>query len=119
MDRSFIFFQVSRNGIVNQPFNSSVIGFSKMVFFAFAFVFHDQLKVKLPRLLVSFFFFFSVEIKSDEGYQIEQRITSDNHHPFCYHVVNFIQREPTEINRWVIILDIDLSVYPRYGMGPH
>ena len=45
------FFSVSWNGTVNQHFNFSV----KKIFFAF----HDQLKVYLERLLVSWFFFLS------------------------------------------------------------
>ena len=49
----------------------------------------------------------SVEIKSDDGYQIGRRISSDNHRPILYHAISFIQREPGEIIHWVIVV-----VYP-------
>ena len=39
----------------------------------------------------SFFGLYSVEIKSDDGYQIGRRISSD-----LYHVISFIQWEPEE-----------------------
>ena len=33
----------------------------------------------------------SVEIKSDDGYQIGQGTSSDSHRPILYHVISFIQ----------------------------
>ena len=39
----------------------------------------------------SFFGFPSVEIKSDDGYQIGRGISSDNHRPILYHVISSIQ----------------------------
>ena len=38
----------------------------------------------------SFLCLCSVEIKSDDGYQIGRRISSDNHRPILYHVISFI-----------------------------
>ena len=39
----------------------------------------------------SFLGFPSVEIKSDDGYQIERGISSDIHRPILYHVIIFLQ----------------------------
>ena len=38
----------------------------------------------------SFLGLYSVEIKSDDGYQIGRQISSDNHRPMFYHVISFI-----------------------------
>ena len=46
----------------------------------------------------SCFAFSSVEIKSNDGYQIGRRISSDNDRPDLYHVISFIQPEPAVIN---------------------
>ena len=54
----------------------------------------------------SFLGLYSVKTKSDDWYQIWQRISSDNHRPILNQVVSFIQWEPEEIVRWVIRLDI-------------
>ena len=43
-----------------------------------------------------------VEIKSDDEYQIGRQTSSDNYHPILYHVISFIQREPTEIIQKII-----------------
>ena len=53
----------------------------------------------------SFLGLYSVEIKSDDGYQIRRRISSDNHHLILHHLSSFIQWEPEEIMRWVITAD--------------
>ena len=53
----------------------------------------------------SFLGFPSVEITSDDGYQIGRGISSDNHRPILYHVISFIQWDLAEIIRWVIKLD--------------
>ena len=84
-DRSCILwiFRVFLCRIVNQFLNFSITSFYKK----YSFVFHDQLKVQLERLLVSRPF----EIKSDNVYQIVWRIPSDNHCPIWYHVISFIQ----------------------------
>ena len=47
-----------------------------------------------------------IKIKSDNRYQIWQRIFSDNHCPILYHVISFIPWEPAEINRWVTMIYI-------------
>ena len=68
VDRSCIFcgfFRVSLCEIVNQLFTFSVTGFCKKC----SFVFHDQLKVSLERLLVSWPLF-RRNIKSDGGYRL-------------------------------------------------
>ena len=51
-------------------------------------VFLDQLKVSLNVCL--FLGFPSVGIKSDDGYQIGRRISSDNHRPILHHVISYI-----------------------------
>ena len=79
------FFHVSLCEIVNRLFNISITGFCKKFFF----VFHDRLKFSLNAC--SFLGLSSVEIKSDDGYQIGWQISSDNHRPILYHVISFIQ----------------------------
>ena len=39
----------------------------------------------------SFLGFYSVEIKSHDGYQIGRWISSDNHRPILFHEISFIQ----------------------------
>ena len=39
----------------------------------------------------SFLGLYSVEIKSDDGHQIGQRLSSDNHGPNLHHVIGFMQ----------------------------
>ena len=60
------FLRASLCGTVNQLFNFSVTGSCKK----YVFVFHDRLKA------CSFVGLYSVEIKSDDGYQIGRRILS-------------------------------------------
>ena len=79
------------------PFYLSVTGFCKMFFFLFSLT-----NSKFSVNVCSFLGFPSVEIKSDDGYQIGRGISSDNHRPILYHVISFIQWEPAEIIRWVI-----------------
>ena len=47
----------------------------------------------------SFLGLYSVETKSDDGYEIGRRISSDNHRLILYHVISLIQLEPEEIIR--------------------
>ena len=101
VDRSCIFcgfFRVSRYGIVNQHF--IYLASAKSLFWFSLTNWKFSLNVCL------FFGFPSVKIKSDDGYQIGRQISSDNHRPILYHVVSFIQWEPTEIIQWVIIFYI-------------
>ena len=65
--------------------------------------------------ICSFLGFPSVEIKSDDGYQIARGISSDNHRPILYHVISFIQWEPAEIIRWVINIYLTIILRGRAG----
>ena len=49
------------------------------------------LGTKLRLSVCSFLGFSSVEVKSDDRYQIGRRISSDNHRPLLYHVISFIR----------------------------
>ena len=91
----WIFF-VSRYEIVNQPFIYPSPASAKSPF-QFSLT-----NLKFSVNVCWFFGFPSVEIKSDDGYQIGRRIPPDIHRPILYHVISFIQWEPSEIIRWVI-----------------
>ena len=54
-------------------------------------VFFSLTNSKFSVNVCSFLGFPSVEIKSDDGYQIGRGISSDNHCPILYHVISFIQ----------------------------
>ena len=79
------FFRVSRYGIVNQLFIYPSLASAKS---SFGFSLTNS---KVSVNVSSFFGFPSVEIKSDDGYQIGRGISSDNHRPILYHVISFIQ----------------------------
>ena len=76
-DRSCIFFVfflcVSRYGVVNQ-----------------LFIYPSLASAKSFLNVCSFLGFASVEKKVRRGYQIGRRISSNNHRPILYHVINFI-----------------------------
>ena len=94
------FSRFSQCGIVNQLFNFSVTGLCKKYFFCFPWPIKS-----LASTLCSFLGLNSVEVKSDDGYQIGRWISSDNHRPILYHVISFMQSQPEEIIRWVIRAD--------------
>ena len=72
-------------GIVNQPFIYPSLASAKSL------VWFSLTNLKFSVNVCSFFGFSSVEIKSDDGYQIGRRISSDIHRPILYHVISFIQ----------------------------
>ena len=99
------FFRVSRYGIVHQPFIYPQLAFAKS-FFPFPWPIKS-----LAWTFACFLVFSSIEIKSDGGYQIRRRISSDNHRPILYHLISFIQWEPAEIIRWVINIHRYMHTY--------
>ena len=102
VDRCCIFcrcFRVFRNGIVNQLFSYPSLASEKSRFWC------SLTNQKFSLNVCLFFGFPSVEIISDDGYQIVRRISSDNQRPILYYVISFIQWEPAEIIWWVITSD--------------
>ena len=94
VDRSWRFggfFRVSRYGIVNQLFIYPSLASVKSLFWFSLTNFKAKLLKKFSLNVCLFLGFLSVEIKSDDGYQIGRRISSDNRHPILYHVISFIQ----------------------------
>ena len=83
--------------IVNHLFIYPSLAFAKSLFW---FSMTDS---KFSFIVCFFLGFPSIAIKSDDGYQIGQQISSDNHRPILCHVLSFIQWEPPEIILWVII----------------
>ena len=75
------FFRVSRYGNVSQLFIHPSLAFAK------SFFWFSLANSKFSVNVCSFLGFPSVEIKSDDGYQIGRRIFSD----ILYHVISFIQ----------------------------
>jgi len=57
-----------------------------------------------------------VKIKSDDRYQ--QQISSDNHRPILYHMISFIQKKPTDVNRWVITDKLPLISFSYHAFFP-
>ena len=88
VDRSCIYCGFFRN--CQPALYLSVTGVCKKSFLVLAWTF------------VCYLVFPSVEIKSDDGYQIGLRISSDNHRSILYYALNFIQWEPPENIRWAI-----------------
>ena len=79
------FVRVSQYGIVNQLFIYPSLASAK------SFFWFSLTNSKVSETVCSFLGFSSVEIKSDDGYQIGRGISSDNHRPILYDVISFIQ----------------------------
>ena len=80
-----VFFFFSWYGIVNHLFIYPSLASAKN-FLGFSLT-NSKFSVKVCSILG----FPSVEIKSDDGYQIGRRISSDIHRPILYHVISFME----------------------------
>ena len=56
-----------------------------------SFLLFSIIDKKFSLYACSFLGVYSVEIKSDDGYQIGRRLSSDNHGPNLHHVISFMQ----------------------------